>query len=636
MSAIAVPATTAPRSGWRQLLGFNLLSGILLGIGGWYLGHFIGGRITGANLTYYSETAGQNDIAIFLGYLLGVVGFLIGLGFANYPLKRLIGHPPSLAERESESLGLYRYFTLSTDHKVVAKQYMVGIGLFFFVGGLNAMLIRTELLQPNVHVFGANQYLTLVGMHGSMMMGIMTSGILGPFANWLVPIMIGSRRMAFPRIESFTFWLLMAGSVILITTIFFGGFQTGWTGYQPLGAQNTAGYDAYIGFFALVGVSMMLFGFNLIATIITMRAPGMTWSRLPIFVWATFATATLMLLAAPMLIAALLMGAMDRTVQTTFFIAGAGGSAYLFQNLFWVFGHPEVYVLALPGMGIVLELLPVFSRKPLWGYRLAVAGLLGIAFLSFFVWQHHLFVSGINADLRPFYMLSTELISLPTGFIFLCAMGTLWRGRIRLTVPMLFCLAWIFNFLWGGISGVFNSDVPSDITTHGSFFVMAHFHYTIMGGLIFAFFAAIYYWVPKMYGYKLNEKLGKVHFWVMFIAFNATFAPLFGLGFMGMPRRVVTYSAGFQGLNDWVSVSAYVLGLSMLVFIFNVVWSLAIKREPAEPNPWHSKSTEWQLPTPVPVHDFNTVPVFDQDPYPYGVEEKPSGVPSAVPAGGST
>jgi cytochrome c oxidase subunit I len=633
MSAIAVPVG-APRSGWRQLMGFNMLTGIVLGVGGWFLGYFIGNHIHGAGLKYYSTEAGQNDIAIMLGYTLGVVGFLVGVGFGNYPFKRLLGHPPSLAEHESEEEGAFRYFTLSTDHKVVAKQYMIGIGLFFFVGGLNAMLIRTELLQPNVHVFGANQYLTLVGMHGSMMMGIMTSGVLGPFANWVVPLMIGSRRMAFPRIEAFTFWLLMAGAVILITTIFFGGFQTGWTGYQPLGAQGTAGYDAYILFFACVGLSMTLFGFNLIATIITMRAPGMTWSRLPIFVWATFSTAALMLLAAPMLIAALLMGAMDRTVQTAFYIAGAGGSAYLFQNLFWVFGHPEVYILALPGMGIVLELLPVFARKPLWGYRLAVAGMLGVGFLSFFVWQHHLFVSGINADLRPFYMLSTELISLPTGFIFLCAMGTLWRGRIRFTVPMLFCLAWIFNFLWGGISGVFNSDVPSDVTTHGSFFVMAHFHYTIMGGLIFAFFAGIYYWVPKMYGFKLNERLGKVHFWVMFIAFNSTFAPLFGLGFLGMPRRVVTYAAGFQGLNVWVSISAYVLGLSMLVFIFNVVWSLLIKREPAEVDPWHAKSAEWQLPTPVPLHDFDRIPVFDQDPYPYGVEPAPAGAPAFAPAGG--
>jgi cytochrome c oxidase subunit 1 len=320
----------------------------------------------------------------------------------------------------------------------------------------------------------------------------------------------------------------------------------------------------------------------------------------------------------------------DRTAQTAFFIDTLGGSSYLYQNLFWFFGHPEVYILALPGFGIVLELLPVFSRKPLWGYRLAVAGMLGVGFLSFFVWQHHLFVSGMNADLRPFYMLSTELISVPTGFVFLCAMGTIWRGRIRFSVPMLFCLAWVFNFLWGGISGVFNSDVPSDVTTHGSFFVMAHFHYTIMGGLVFAFFAAIYYWVPKMYGFKFNEKLAKIHFWVMFIAFNSTFAPLFALGFMGMPRRVVTYNPAWQGLNDWVSVSAYVLGASMLVFLANVVWSLAIKREPAEANPWHSKSAEFQLPTPVPVHDFERIPVFGDDPYPYGVEPVPAGAAAAT------
>ncbi len=451
MTAIAIPAERQPT--WRRWLGFNLLTGIVGAIIGWLIGYWIGGLIHAPSLAYFSEEAGQNDIAILLGYLFGVFGFLIGLGFANYPIKRMLGHPPSLAEHESEGEGISRYFRLCTDHKVVAIQYLVGIGVFFFVGGINAMLIRTELLQPNVHVFGANQYLTLVGMHGAMMMGIMTSGILGPFANWLVPLMIGTRRMAYPRIESFTFWLLMAAGVVLITTIFFGGFQTGWTGYQPLGSQGTAGYDAYIGFFSLVGISMCLLGFNLLATIITMRAPGMTWWRLPMFVHAVIATSILMLLAPPMLLAALLMGAFDRTVQTAFFIAGNGGSNYLFQNLFWVFGHPEVYIVALPGFGIVLELLPVFARKPLWGYRLGVAGMLGVTLLSFFVWQHHLFVSGINADLRPFYMLSTELISLPTGFIFLCAMGTLWRGRIRFTVPMLFCLAWAFNFLWGGISG---------------------------------------------------------------------------------------------------------------------------------------------------------------------------------------
>ncbi len=632
MTSIALPAQRQPT--WRKWLGFNILTGIVGAIIGWLVGYWIGGLVHATSLAYFSEEAGQNDIAILLGYLFGVFGFLIGLGFANYPIKRMLGHPPSLAEHESEGEGISRYFRLCTDHKVVAIQYLVGIGVFFFVGGVNAMLIRTQLLQPNVHVFGANQYLTLVGMHGAMMMGMMTSGILGPFANWLVPLMIGTRRMAYPRIESFTFWLLMAAGVVLITTIFFGGFQTGWTGYQPLGSQGTAGYDAYIGFFALVGVSMCLLGFNLLATVFTMRAPGMTWSRLPMFVHGVIATSILMLLAPPMLIAALLMGAFDRTVQTAFFIAGNGGSNYLFQNLFWVFGHPEVYIVALPGFGIVLELLPVFARKPLWGYRLGVAGMLGVTLLSFFVWQHHLFVSGINADLRPFYMLSTELISLPTGFIFLCAMGTLWRGRIRFTVPMLFCLAWAFNFLWGGISGVFLSDVPSDVTTHGSFFVMAHFHYTIMGGLVFTFFAAIYHWGPKMLGFKFNERLARIHFWMMFIAFNSTFAPLFALGFMGMPRRVVTYPSNFQGLNIWVSVSAFVLGISMLVFLYNVIWSMLIKREPADDNPWHSKSAEFQLPTPVPVYDFEQIPVFDEDPYPYGVE--PGREPALTPAGGGT
>jgi cytochrome c oxidase subunit 1 len=630
MSAVSVPLQRQPL--WRQLIGFNVFTGIVGAVIGYLIGQLIGDAIHAKSLTYYTTEAGQNDVAILLGYFFGVVGFLAGLGFLNYPLRRMLGHPPTLAEHESEGEGWIRYIRLCTDHKVVGLQYLIGIGVFFLVGGINAMLIRTELLQPNVHVFGANQYLTLVGMHGAMMMGMMTSGVLGPFANWVVPLMIGTRRMAFPRIEAFTFWLLMAAGVVLVTTIFFGGFQTGWTGYAPLSDQGTAGFDAYIGFFALVGTSMTLLGFNLIATIITMRAPGMTWSRLPIFVWSVLATSALMMLAAPMLIATLLMQAMDRTAQTAFFIAGNGGSAYLYQNLFWVFGHPEVYIVALPGFGIVLELLPVFTRKPLWGYRIAVAGMLGVGLLSFFVWQHHLFVSGMNADLRPFFMLSTELISLPTGFIFLSAMGTLWQGRIRLTVPMLFCLGWAFNFLWGGISGVFLSDAPSDVDTHGTFFSMAHFHYTIMGGLVFTVFAAIYYWGPKMTGFKFNERLARIHFWSLFVAFNCTFAPLFALGFMGMPRRVVTYPANLQGLNDWVSVWAFIIGLSMVVFLVNLVWSLVFKREVSEANPWGAKSAEFALPTPVPLHNFDRFPVFDADPYPYGVE-RPE-VPGAVATAG--
>jgi cytochrome c oxidase subunit 1 len=606
---------------WRKLIGFNLLSAVILGAVGYYLGMRLGHTIDNGKSFEYEAATDENDIGLLLAYVFGVIGFLIGLGFANYPISRLLGRPASLREKETGGWG--RYFGLCTDHKVVGMQYLVGIGLFFFVGGLNAMLIRVELLHPVPTFVGPNQYLSIVGMHGTMMMGMMTSGILGPFANYFVPIMIGARRMAFPRIEALTFWLLMAAGFILCSTIFFGGFPTGWTGYEPLNDEAVRGMDSYIMFFALVGISMALLGLNMIATIVTMRAPGLTWSRLPIFVWSVFATAVLMVLAAPMLVATLSMAALDRTINTSFFIAGGGGSSYLFENLFWFFGHPEVYILALPGFGIVLELLPVFTRKPLWGYRLAVSGMLGVSLLSFFVWQHHLFVSGINADLRPFYMLSTEIISIPTGFIFLCFMGTMWKGRASFRTPMLFCMAWAFNFLIGGLSGVFLSDAPSDTDTHGSFFVMAHFHYTIMGGLIFTFFAGIYYWVPKMTGFKFNEKLSKAHFWLMFVAFNSTFLPLFALGMKGMPRRVSTYAPELQTLNDWVSVSAFVLGFSMLIFLFNAVYSLIFVRIPEEKNPWRSKSIEWQVPTPVPVNNFEQIPVFDSDPYDYGV---PAGI----------
>jgi cytochrome c oxidase subunit 1 len=612
----------------RRLLGYNLLSAVVLGIVGYYVGWWLGHQITGPSLDYFSDT-GQPDIALFLAYILAIVGFLFGLGFLSYPIQRLLGKPPSL--REKETAGPGRYFTLCTDHKVVGIQYLIGIGFFIFIGGLNAMLIRFELLSPTHETFNANNYLTLVGLHGTMMMGMMTSGILGPFANYFLPILIGARRMAFPRIEALTFWLLMLAGVILMTTVGYGGFPTGWTGYAPLSDQANLGMDSYIVFFALVGISMSLLGLNMLATVITMRAPGMSWGRLPIFVWGVVSTSVLMLLAAPVLISTLFMVALDRTAQTGFFNEQAGGSAYLYQNLFWIFGHPEVYILALPGMGIVLEILPVFARKPLWGYRLAVTGMLGITLLSWLVWQHHLFVSGINADLRPFYMLSTELISLPTGFIFICALGTLWEGRIRLTVPMLFVLAWLFNFLVGGLSGVFLSDVPSDVTTHGSFFSMAHFHYTIMGGLLFSFFAAIYYWVPKMTGYAINERLGKIHFWSMFIAFNSTFGPLLVIGFLGMPRRAVTYAGYLHGGNTWVSISAFFLGASMLVFLVNFIWSQVFARIPAGANPWGSKSIEFQLPSPVPVHNFDRIPTFGPDPYPYGADG-PSPRVAPVPA----
>jgi cytochrome c oxidase subunit 1 len=612
----------------RRLIGFNALSGLALGIGGYFFGHWVGTRIT---IGMDSQLAtDQNDVAIFMGYVFALLGWLIGLGFFNYPLSRVIGRPPSLREKEEEGPG--RYFRLCTDHKVVGLQYFVTVLLFFLIAGLNAMFIRAELLTPHERLWNANQYLSLVSLHGTMMLMMMSAAVLGPFGNYLVPIMIGARRMAFPRLESLSFWLVPPAGLILLSAVAFGGFPTGWTGYAPLANEARGGMDAYLFSFALIGLSMTIVGTNMIATVLTMRAPGLNWTRLPIFVWGVICTSVLMVLAAPVLFSTLAMVALDRTVDTSFFVTSAGGSPYLYQNLFWFFGHPEVYILALPGFGIVLEILPVFSRKPLWGYRLAVAGMVGVTLLSFMVWQHHLFVSGINADLRPFYMLTTELISIPTGFIFLNGLGTLWRGRIRFSVPMLFSLAFFSNFLIGGLSGVFLSDVPSDVTTHGSYFVMAHFHYTILGGLVFAFFAGIYYWLPKMTGLKFNELLAKVHFWSMFVFFNLTFAPLFAAGMLGMPRRVSIYAPRLQGINDFVSISAFLLGLSMLVFLVNLVYSMIIARVPAEANPWRSRGLEFQVPTPVPVMNFERTPVIQADPYGYGVPGAPPVVAPETPA----
>jgi cytochrome c oxidase subunit 1 len=429
--------------------------------------------------------------------------------------------------------------------------------------------------------------------------------------------MIGARRMAFPRIEAFSLWVFLAGYMVIFSALPFGGFPTGWTGYAPLQTQAGPGMVSYLFGFFVIGLGMMAAGFNLAATIINYRAPGMTWSRVPVFVWSILATAALLTLATPVLVAGGLFGLLDKTVQTAFYVTEHGGSSYLWQNLFWFFGHPEVYIMALPGFGIVGEIIPVFCRKPLFAYRIAAAGMIGVALLSFFVWQHHLFQSGIDPDMRPLFMLTTELISIPTGFIFLVGMGTLYRAKIRFEVPMLFCMAVYFNFLIGGVSGVFLSDVPVNVTVHGGFFVLSHFHYTIMGGLIFAFMAGLYFWLPKMTGRQMNKRLGLWHFWTMFVFFNLTFFPMFIIGLLGQPRRVFTYAKNLQTLNDFSSISAFLLGLSFLIFFANLMWSQFINPKKSPANPWESLGLEWQTATPIPRHNFDRIPVIMTDPYHY-------------------
>ena len=604
------------RPGWfSQHLGTAVIGAVL----GYLLGHWLG-NVVGSGYTNISNS-GSNSIAVTGGLLLAVAGWLLGIGAVNYPLAKLVGMEP---RPEYESTSWTRYLRYTADHKVVGLQYVIGVLGFFFTGGLLAMAIRTELLSPTSHVFGPGTYIAIVSEHGTVMMMMATSVIVGPLGNWLVPLMIGARRTAFPRVEAFSFWIFTAGYFVILSALFYGGFPTGWTGYAPLQTQAGVGMMSYLVGFAVIGLGMMAAGFNLAVTIINYRAPGMTWSRIPIFVWSILATCALLTLATPTLVAAGLFGILDHTAQTAFYVTEHGGSSFLWQNLFWFFGHPEVYIMALPGFGIVAELLPVFCRKPLFAYKVAAAGMVGVALLSFFVWQHHLFQSGINPDMRPLFMLTTELISIPTGFIYLVGLGTLYKAKIRLEVPMLFCLAVFFNFLIGGVTGVFLSDVPVNVTVHGSFFVLAHFHYTIMGGLIFAFFGGLYYWLPKMTGKTMNKQLGKAHFWTMFIFFNMTFFPMFLIGLLGQPRRVFEYAQNLQALNDFASVSAFLLGASFLIFIANFVWSIFIKPTPAPANPWNSLGLEWQTPTPVPYYNFERIPVVLSDPYHYSEENAPA------------
>ncbi len=444
------PVSGGPESARPWWMKPGVHTGIIGGIIGYLLGHWLGNA-----LSYdYAQNAlsDTNDVPIVLGYLLGVVGWLAGLGIFNDLGRLMLGKPLRDIEHAPAG-GLAKYFRYTLDHKVVGIQYLFGMITYFLTGGLFAMAIRSELLSPTYHLMSSSAYLMVVGEHGTMMMMMMSSVVLGPFGQYFAPLMIGSKRMAFPRIEAIGFWLTPAAYVILLSGILLGGFPTGWTGYEPLATQAGPGMDTYAIAFGLMGISMILAGFNIIVTYINYRAPGMRWSRLPMFVWSMFTVSFLQVLAVPVLVAGLYMMITDRTFQTAFFANQLGGSSYLYQNVFWFFGHPEVYILALPGFGVVSEIIPVMCRKPLFGYRTAAAGMIGVALLSFFVWQHHLFDSGINPDMRPLFMLTTELISIPTGFIYLVALGTFWKAKIRFTVPMLFCLAMYFNFLIGGVSG---------------------------------------------------------------------------------------------------------------------------------------------------------------------------------------
>jgi cytochrome c oxidase subunit 1 len=508
------------------------------------------------------------------------------------------------------------------------------------------MLIRLELIRPGAKLFGPGTYNTIVSMHGMMMILATITFFIGPFGNFIVPIMIGARDMAFPRLNALSFALIAPAILIFLTIPFFGmgqtngaggSLQTGWTIYGTLADQTGIGASVFSFAVTVAGVSSILGAVNVITTIITMRAPGMKWTRLPMTVWGVLGAAILAALGTGAFAVDLIEILMDRLYNTSFFIVATGGNAvgagggnsWLSQNLFWFFGHPEVYLIVLPAFGIVVDVLAVFARKPIFGYKTAVLGILGVVVLSFLVWAHHEFVSGWAPELRGWYMATTEMISIPTGLIFLVTLGILWRGRIWLTIPMLFAIAFLWNFVIGGLTGIYLSDVPADIQLHGGMFVTAHFHYTIVGGALMGFFAAVYYWFPKMTGRMMDENLGRIHFWGTQIGFNVAFLAMFVAGLQGMPRRVADYAPQFATANLITSIFAFLLAASIVVFFYNVVASW-IAGEKAVANPWGAKTLEWLVPTPVPLENFEQIPVVTGIPHDYG-EPVPQSAPGAAP-----
>jgi cytochrome c oxidase subunit 1 len=519
--------------------------------------------------------------------------------------------------------GILKWLT-STDHKVIGMSYMITSLVMFYLAGIMALLIRLQLTSPHSSLLTFDQYNELFTMHGSLMLYLFAGPFaFGGLANYIVPLQIGAPDMAFPRLNALSYWLYLTGSITMLMGFLVAGGAAsfGWVAYAPLSSATSspgAGGDVWIMALALTGFSAIFTGVNLVGTIFYLRAPGMTMFRMPIFTWNMLVTGILILIAFPVLTSALIMLFCDRHFGTHIFtavgchtVSGATmqscGSPLLWQNLFWFFGHPEVYILALPFFGIVTEVLPVFSRKPVFGYKGMVFATMGIAALSTGVWAHHMFTTG--AVLLPFFSFLSLLIAVPTGIKFFNWIGTMWHGQLEFTTAMLFCIGFLFAFLMGGVTGIMLAAPPIDFAVHDTYFVVAHFHQVLFGTAVFAGFAGVYYWYPKMFGRMLRESLGKWHFWLMFIGFWVTFMPQYVVGLLGMPRRVASYPSnlGWQSYNIVSTVGAFIIGFSFFLLLVNffVSWRNPI---PAGDNPWDAHTLEWFTTSPPPHHNYTHLP----------------------------
>jgi cytochrome c oxidase subunit 1 len=497
----------------------------------------------------------------------------------------------------------------TTDHKRIGILYLLNSFAFFFVAGVFALLMRSELAAPGSQLVTTNGYNQLFTLHGTLMIFLFILPVLVGFGNYVVPLQIGALDMAFPRINALSFWLLPVGGLTILSGLLAkgGAAASGWTSYAPVSEQGGAGQDLWIVGLVVVGTASILSGINFIVTILRLRAPGMTMTRLPVFVWSMLATSLLMVLATPVLTAGPIMLFADRRLGAYFFNPGHGGDVLLWQHVFWFFGHPEVYMLILGAWGIVSEILPVFSGKPLYGYPGVILAFVLITALSFSVWAHHMFVTG-QVEF-PFFSATTELISIPTGVLFFNWLATLWRGRLRFEPPMLFALGFIALFLVGGVDGVWMASPAMDFAIHDTYWVVAHIHYVLFGGTVFGIMAASYYWFPKITGRLLSRRLGQWHFWLMFCGFNLTFFPMHELGLRGMPRRVADYlpDLGWTFLNQLATAGSFVIATSLVVFLVNVVVTLRRPRTAAA-DPWQGNTLEWATSSPPPPHNFDRLP----------------------------
>jgi cytochrome c oxidase subunit 1 len=506
--------------------------------------------------------------------------------------------------------GLYEWLT-TTDHKKIGILYTFNSLIMFLVGGLFALAVRSELAQPGLQFMSEATYNQMFTMHASVMIFWVVIPFLAGFGNYLVPLMIGAPDMAFPRINALSFWLLPLSALIALLGFPLGGAAAeGWTSYSPLAESAFSkgpGTDLWIVALTLVGTSSILGAINFLVTIFKMRAPGMTLFRMPIFVWTTLVTSVLVLMGTPVLTSALIMLYIDRNLGGSFFNTALGGNAILWQNVFWFYSHPAVYIMILPAMGIVSEVLPTFSRKPLFGYKAFIFATAGIGALGFSVWAHHMFTTG--SVYLPFFSLMTFLIAVPTGVKMFNWVATMFRGKLRFTSAMLFAVGFLMLFLIGGINGAFLAAVPVDYHVHATYFIVAHIHYVLFGGSMMGIFAGLYYWWPKMFGRMLNETLGKIHFVGIFIGVNLTFFPMHLLGLSGMPRRIADYSAtaGWNDLNLVATIGGFTIAAAMLPFLWNIFITLR-SGEPAGDDPWEGNTLEWATSSPPPPYNFDHLP----------------------------